>query len=167
MNHEAHEHHQNHHESHSSDKGVNSMAVSATLHCLTGCAIGEVAGLVIGTVLGLPTLATVALAITLAFVFGFALSTLPLLKAGLGFFAALSIVAAADTLSIATMEIVDNFVMLVIPGAMDAGLVNPLFWVAMPVALTAAFFAALPVNKYLLKRNKGHALTMPYHHGSH
>lgn len=167
MNHESHDHHQHHDASNSSDMATNSMAVSATLHCLTGCAIGEVTGLVIGTMLGLPTLATVALAITLAFVFGFALSTLPLLKAGLGFFAALSIVAAADTLSIATMEVVDNLVMLAIPGAMEAGLVNPLFWIAMPIALTAAFFAALPVNKYLLKRNKGHALTMQYHHGNH
>lgn len=136
------------------------MAVSATLHCLTGCAIGEVLGLVIGTALGLSTILTILLAVALAFMFGFALSTLPLLKAGISFGAALSVVAAADTLSIATMEIVDNLVMIAIPGALHAGLVSPLFWVSMPVALTAAFFAALPVNKYLLKRNKGHALTM-------
>ncbi len=139
---------------------INSMAISATLHCLTGCAIGEVLGLIIGTALGLATLTTVALAVGLAFVFGFALSTLPLTQAGIGVAAALKTVAAADTLSIATMEIVDNLVMLAIPGAMDAGLVNPLFWVSMPLALTVAFFAALPVNIYLLKRNKGHALTM-------
>lgn len=142
------------------------MAVSATLHCLTGCAIGEVTGLVLGTILGLSTGMTIILAVSLAFVFGFALSTIPLVKAGMGFFAALSVVFAADTLSITTMEIVDNAVMAIIPGAMGAGLVNPLFWVAMPIALTAAFFAALPVNKYLLKRNKGHALTMK-HLGHH
>lgn len=152
-----------------SDKKLNGMAVSATLHCLTGCAIGEVLGLIIGTAFGLSNLVTVLLAIGLAFVFGFALSTLPLLKVGMGFFASLSIVAAADTLSITTMEIVDNIVMLIIPGAMNASLVNPLFWVSMPIALTAAFFAALPVNKYLLKRNKGHALTMKHlgGHGHH
>ena len=145
---------------------INSMAASATLHCLTGCAIGEVTGLVIGTALGLSNLITITLAIILAFIFGYSLSTFPLLKTGLGFFAALSVVLAADTLSIATMEVVDNGVMAVIPGAMDAGLVNPLFWISMPIALTAAFFAAYPVNKYLLKRNKGHALIMK-HHGNH
>lgn len=139
---------------------VNAMAVSATLHCLTGCAIGEVLGLIIGIALGLSTGATILLAILLAFLFGYALSTLPLVKAGVGFVAALSVVFAADTLSIVTMEIVDNLVMVAIPGALHAGIVNPLFWVSMPIALTAAFFAALPVNKYLLSRNKGHALTM-------
>lgn len=146
------------HRHHSDD--INSMAVSATLHCLTGCAIGEVLGLIIGTALGLSMGATIALAVTLAFVFGFSLSTLPLVKAGVSIFAALSVVFLADTLSIATMEIVDNAVMAVIPGAMDAGIVNPIFWIAMPIALTVAFFAALPVNIYLLKRSKGHALTM-------
>lgn len=148
---------------------LNSMARSATLHCLTGCAIGEIAGLIIGTILGLSTGVTIALAIGLAFVFGFTLSTLPLLKTGLGFFAALSVVFAADTLSIATMEVVDNLVMALIPGAMSAGLVNPIFWIAMPIALTAAFFAAFPVNRYLLTKGKGHALVMKYHegHGDH
>ena len=136
------------------------MAVSATLHCLTGCAIGEVLGLIIGTALGLDNGLTTLLAVALAFVFGFGLSTLPLIKAGIGFTAALSLVIAADTLSITTMEIVDNLVMYMIPGAMHATLVDPLFWISMPIALTAAFFAALPVNKYLLGKNKGHALTM-------
>lgn len=139
---------------------ISSMAVSATLHCLTGCAIGEVLGLVIGTAFGLSNIVTILLAVALAFFFGFALSTLPLVKAGVGFVAALSVVAAADTLSIATMEVVDNLVMVAMPGAMHATLIDPLFWISMPIALTAAFFAALPVNKYLLKRNKGHALTM-------
>ncbi|MGB4758560.1 MAG: DUF4396 domain-containing protein [Candidatus Saccharimonadales bacterium] len=138
----------------------NAMAVSATLHCLTGCAIGEVLGLIIGTALGLSNGLTTLIAIALAFVFGFGLSTLPLIKAGMGFTAALSVVVAADTLSITTMEIVDNLVMYAIPGAMHATLVDPLFWVSMLIALTAAFFVALPVNKYLLSKNKGHALTM-------
>jgi hypothetical protein len=144
---------------------INAMARSATLHCLTGCAIGEVAGLAIGTILGWSTAATVILAVSLAFLCGFALSTLPIMRAGLTFFAALPIVFAADTLSIATMEVVDNAVMASIPGAMDAGLVNPIFWISMPIALTAAFFAAYPVNKCLLQRNKGHALVMKYHDG--
>ena len=144
---------------------LNSMAASATLHCLTGCAIGEILGLLIGTALGLSVGVTIALAVALAFLFGYALSTLPLLKAGLGFFAALSVVFAADTLSIATMELVDNAVMAVIPGAMEAGLVNPVFWLSMMVALTAAFAAAFPVNRYLLTKGKGHALVHQYHHG--
>ncbi|MEO5691389.1 MAG: DUF4396 domain-containing protein [Candidatus Saccharimonadales bacterium] len=139
---------------------INAMAVSATLHCLTGCAIGEVLGLIIGTAFGLSNVVTTLIAIALAFVFGFGLSTLPLIKAGLGFTAALSIVIAADTLSITTMEIVDNAVMYTIPGAMHATIIDPLFWISMVIALTVAFFAALPVNKYLLKKNKGHALTM-------
>ncbi len=145
---------------------MNAMAASATLHCLTGCAIGEIAGLIIGTALGLSNVATIALAIGLAFLFGYALSTLPLVKAGLGFFGALGVVLAADTLSIATMELVDNAVMAAIPGAMDAGLSNPVFWLGMMVALTAAFIAAYPVNRYLLSRGKGHALTHHYMHGA-
>ena len=167
---DMHKHHRHHHEHH--DHGpdntkLNSMAASATLHCLTGCAIGEVAGLVIGTLLGLNAIATVALAVALAFLFGFTLSTVPLRKAGLGFFAALSVVFAADTLSIAVMEVVDNAVMLLIPGAMEAGLVSPLFWVSMPIALAAAYVAAYPVNRYLLTKGKGHALVMEYHQGHH
>jgi hypothetical protein len=144
-----------------------SMAVSATLHCLTGCALGEILGLMIGTALGLGTGWTIALAVALAFLFGYALSTLPLLSAGLGLGAALSVVFAADTLSIATMEVVDNLVMAVVPGAMDAGLVNPVFWMSMALALTVAFFAAWPVNKVLIARGKGHALTHEFHHGGH
>ncbi|VEG58529.1 Uncharacterised protein [Mycolicibacterium aurum] len=139
------------------------MAVSATLHCLTGCAIGEILGLITGTALGLDTVVTIALSIALAFLFGYTLSTLPLLKAGLALGSALSVVLAADTLSILTMEVVDNAVMAVLPGAMNAGLVNPMFWVGMMIALTAAFFAAYPVNRYLLQRGKGHALTHRYH----
>lgn len=153
------------HENH--NKNSNKMAASATLHCLVGCALGEVMGLIIGTALGWTALQTVALAVLLAFVFGFTLSTLPLRKVGVGFFAALSIVFAADTLSIATMEVVDNIVMALIPGAMSTGIVNPLFWISMPIALAAAYVAAFPVNKYLLSKGKGHALVMKYHQGHH
>lgn len=143
--------------------GSNAMAIAATLHCLTGCAIGEIVGLMIGTALGLGNLATIAIAVGLAFLFGYTLSTLPLLRAGLGVGAALSVVLAADTLSIATMELVDNLVMAVVPGAMEAGLVNPVFWLSMMLALTVAFFAAWPVNRWLLDRGKGHALTHEFH----
>jgi len=146
--------------------GLNALAASATLHCLTGCAIGEILGLIIGTAVGLSTGWTIVLAVGLAFLFGYTLSTLPLVKAGLGFFGALSIVLAADTLSIATMEVVDNAVMALIPGAMDAGLVNPVFWAAMIIALSAAIVAAFPVNRYLLQRGKGHALMHGYHGAS-
>lgn len=146
--------------------GLNAMAVAATLHCLTGCAIGEIVGLVIGTAVGLGNGATIALSVALAFAFGFTLSSLPLLRAGLTLGATLSVVVAADTLSIATMEVVDNAVMALIPGAMDAGLVNVLFWVGMAISLAVAFLAALPVNRYLLQRGKGHALTHEYHHGA-
>lgn len=148
------------------DSGGRAMAASATLHCLSGCAVGEISGLMIGTAIGLSTGWTIALAVGLAFFFGYLLSTLPLVKTGLGLGAALSVVFAADTLSIAVMEIVDNAVMALIPNAMDAGLVNWVFWVGMAIALTVAFFAAYPVNRYLLQRGKGHALTHQYHHGA-
>ncbi|MCD6639642.1 MAG: DUF4396 domain-containing protein [Nocardioides sp.] len=153
MDHEMHEH-QTH-----GGGSTRSMAISATLHCLTGCAIGEILGLMIGTAAGLGNVATIAVAIALAFVFGYSLSTLPLLRAGLGVGAALSVVLAADTLSIAVMELVDNAVMAVVPGAMEAGLVNPVFWSSMMLALGVAFLAAWPVNAWLLGRGKGHALT--------
>lgn len=142
-----------------------SMAINATLHCLTGCAIGEITGLIIGTIFGLSNLLTIAISIGLAFLFGYTLSTLPLLKAGLTVATAFTVVLAADTLSILTMEIVDNSIMAVIPGAMNAGLVNPVFWLAMPFSLAVAFLVAVPVNKYLLERGKGHALVHKYHHG--
>lgn len=143
-----------------------SLARSATLHCLTGCAIGEILGLVMGTMLGLDTISTIILAIGLAFMFGYALSALPLIQSGIAVGAAFATVLAADTLSIATMEIVDNTVMALIPGGMNAGLVNPVFWIGMSISLIAAFFAVYPVNLYLLKRGKGHAL-MHQHHESH
>lgn len=141
---------------------VTSMAMSATLHCLTGCAIGEIAGLMVGTAAGLSNAATVAVSVALAFLFGYSLSTLPLLKSGLAPRTALTVVLAADTLSILTMEIVDNAVMVVIPGALNAGLVNVAFWVGMMVSLSAAFGAAFPVNRALLQRGRGHALAHRY-----
>ncbi len=144
----------------------NALAASATLHCLTGCAIGEIAGLMIGTAIGLTAGQTILLAVGLAFVFGYALSSLPLLGAGMGLGRALRLVLAADTVSILVMELVDNAVMAVIPGAMDAGLVDPVFWIGMIVALAAAFVAAFPVNRFLIDRGKGHALHHA-HHGAH
>ncbi len=167
--HAGHDHSENNSHSHAGHTAtsLNKMAASATLHCLTGCAIGEVTGLIIGTILRWTTLQTIALAVALAFLFGYMLSTLPLLKTGMGFFAALSVVFAADTLSIATMELVDNTVMALIPGAMHAGLVNPIFWISMPFALAVAYVAAYPVNRYLLTKGKGHALVMKYHGHSH
>lgn len=142
---------------------IHQTAISATLHCLTGCAIGEVLGLVIGEILGWSNIQTIVLAIALAFFFGYSLSIIPLLKAKVMLGAALSVVLAADTLSIFTMEVVDNAVMAAVPGAMEAGLVNPLFWVSMSAALAVAFGAAFPVNLYLLRRGKGHALMHEYH----
>ncbi|MBC7459167.1 DUF4396 domain-containing protein [Candidatus Saccharibacteria bacterium] len=147
------------------NENLNSIAFSATLHCLTGCALGEVLGLMIGTALGLSTIATIILAISLAFLFGYLFSLVPLVRSGLALKSAVPVVLAADTLSIATMEVADNTVMAIIPGAMNAGLVNPLFWIGMIIALFVAFWAAYPVNRYLLSKNKGHALTMNHHEG--
>jgi hypothetical protein len=155
--------HQHSGHDHGAHGGVGTMAASATLHCLTGCAIGEIVGMLIGTAAGIGNGGVVVISIALAFVFGFTLSTLPLVKAGLSVGSALRIVVAADTLSIATMEVVDNLVVLVIPGALNAGLVNVEFWVSLLVSLLAAFAAAYPVNRFLLQRGKGHALTHEYH----
>ncbi len=165
MHHDTHPHPHTTHDGHAGHDAMSSrtMALSATLHCLTGCAIGEIAGLMIGTAVGFGNAATIALSVSLAFLFGYTLSTLPLLKAGVGVGAALSVVLAADTLSIASMEVADNAVMALIPGAMDAGLVNPVFWLGMMIALTVASFVAYPVNRHLLARGRGHALTHAYH----
>lgn len=133
-------------------------ALSATLHCLAGCAIGEVAGMAIGTALGLSNPATIVLAVALAFVFGYGLTSLPLLRAGMPLAAALSIALASDTLSIAAMEAVDNAIVAVVPGAMDAGLGSLLFWGSLSFALVVAGAAAVPVNWQLIKRGKGHAV---------
>jgi hypothetical protein len=135
---------------------VNRMALSATLHCLTGCAIGEVVGVVIGTALGWSNGPTIVLGILLAFVFGYSLTSWPLLRAGLALAAVVPIALASDTLSIATMELVDNAIILVVPGAMDAGLGDVLFWGSLSFSLFVAGFAAYPVNRWLLQRGKGH-----------
>src|SRR4051812_5446921 len=145
-----------HHEHAAHDMDVNGMALSATLHCLTGCAIGEILGVVIGTALGLANGPTIALGIALAFVFGYSLTSLPLLRAGLALAAVAPIAFASDTLSIATMEVVDNGIVVAIPGAMDAGLRDLLFWGSLSFSLFIAGFAAYPVNRWLLQRGKGH-----------
>ena len=142
------------------------VAASATAHCLTGCAIGEVLGLVIGTAAGWATVPTIALAVALAFVFGYAFSMIPLMRSGLALRAALSVALAADTLSIVVMEFVDNLVMLLVPGAMDAHLDSGLFWGSLAFALAVAFVVTLPVNHWLIARGRGHAIAHA-HHGSH
>lgn len=138
-------------------------ALSATLHCLTGCAIGEVLGMIIGTALGWSNLATIVLAVILAFFFGYSLTMLPLLHSGIALATVLPLAFASDTLSITVMEIVDNLVMLFVPGAMEAGLDSPLFWGSLAFALAVAFVAAFPVNRYLIARGKGHAVIHQYH----
>ena len=142
-------------------------AISATLHCLTGCAIGEVLGLVIGTALGWSPLQTVALAVGLAFLFGYALAIRPVLRAGLSLPTAIPVVLAADTVSITVMETVDNAVMLLVPGAMHSGLASPLFWGALAFAFLVAFVVTVPVNRWLIARGKGHAVVHKYHHAEH
>jgi hypothetical protein len=149
--------HHHHHEMPTSGRALDRMAASATLHCLTGCAIGEVLGVIIGTALGWSDAATIALAIALAFLFGYGLTSLPLLRAGLAFAAVVPIALASDTLSIATMEVVDNAIILLIPGAMEAGVGDLLFWGSLSVALVIAGMFAFPVNRWLLARGRGHA----------
>lgn len=146
-----------------SPNSLNRLALSATLHCLTGCSIGEVAGMVIGTALGIGNWGTVALSVVLAFVFGYTLTMLPLLRSGTPFREALGLAFAADTASITIMEIVDNLVMLVIPGAMSAGLASPLFWTSLALSLVIAGAAAFPVVRWLINRGKGHALVHGHH----
>lgn len=163
--HHAHAHHegQTHHEGHAhhdlptEGRALTAVAISATLHCLTGCAIGEIAGMAIGTALGLSSGATVGLAVGLAFLFGYGLTSLPLLRAGFALAAAIPIALASDTFSIAVMELVDNAIVLTIPGAMDAGLSSILFWGSLSFALAIAFVVAVPVNRWLIARGKGHA----------
>jgi len=142
-------------------------AVSATLHCLTGCAIGEVLGMVLATWWGWADAPSVVLAVVLAFVFGYAFSMRPVLRAGVRFAAALGVALAADTVSITVMEIVDNAVMLAVPGALDAGLGDPLFWGALALGLAVAFVVTVPVNRWLIARGKGHAVAHQYHQHGH
>lgn len=142
---------------------LNRLALSATLHCLTGCSIGEISGMVIGTALGWGTGATIALAVALAFLFGYLLTMIPLLRAGIPVKRAVRLALAADTASITVMEIVDNAIMLAIPGAMDAPLDSWLFWGSLASALLIAGMAAYPVNRWLLSRGQGHAVVHEYH----
>lgn len=142
---------------------LNRLAWSATLHCLTGCAAGEVLGLVIGTALGWGTPATIALAVGLAFLFGYAFTAVPLLRAGMAVRAVLALALAADTASITIMEIVDNGVMLLVPGAMEAGLGDALFWGSLALSLAVAAVAAFPVNRWLIARGRGHAVVHGHH----
>ena len=147
-------------------RSLNTLAFSATAHCLTGCAIGEVLGMVIGTALGWGDLGTIALAVVLAFFFGYSLTSLPLLRAGMTIAAVAPIAIASDTISITIMEIVDNGIMLLIPGAMEASLDSIGFWAALAAALLIAGAAAFPANRWLLARGKGHAVAHRHHeHG--
>ena len=157
--------HHHHHEPHQAPAGgsLNALALSATLHCLTGCAIGEVLGMVIGTALGFGNAGTIALAVVLAFLFGYALTIRPLLGSGLGFGAAAKLALAADTASSTIMEIVDNAIMLAIPGAMSAGLGSVLFWASLAASLAIAGLAAFPVNRWLIARGRGHAVVHARH----
>jgi hypothetical protein len=149
---------------HSRADGLWAQAISATLHCLTGCAIGEVLGMVLGTWWGWSDGATIVLAIVLAFIFGYSLTIWPVLRAGLALRAALGVALAADTVSITVMEIIDNAGMVLIPGAMDAGLSSWLFWGALATSLALAFVITVPVNKMLIARGRGHAVVHEHHH---
>ncbi|MGW4749705.1 DUF4396 domain-containing protein [Streptomyces sp. NPDC004290] len=141
-----------------------SMAARATLHCLTGCAIGEILGMIIGTAFGWGNVPTMILAIVLAFFFGYALTLRGILAAGVGFRTAFKVALAADTLSIAVMELIDNGVIALWPGAMDAHLDEPLFWIVLALSLAVAFVVTTPVNKWMIGRGKGHAVVHQYHH---
>jgi len=161
----THEHHGHHHGPPPAVKGrgLTRSAISATLHCLTGCAIGEVLGMIIGTALGWSNAATVVLAIALAFFFGYGLTMRPVLGAGLGLSEALRVALAADTVSITVMEIVDNAFIVAIPGAMQAGLGSALFWSTLAASLAIAFAVTVPVNRWLIARGQGHAVVHQFH----
>ena len=145
---------------------LNRVAFSATVHCLTGCSIGEVLGMVIGSAMSLSASRTIALSVALAFLFGYSLTMMPLRRGGLAFGSAMKLAFAADTPSIAVMEIIDNGVMLVIPGAMEAGITEPLFWGSLATSLILAGIAAFPLVRWLISRGRGHAVVRKYH-GSH
>jgi hypothetical protein len=154
--------HQHAHAGHA-EQSINAVALSATLHCLTGCAIGEVLGMIIGTALGWSDWGTIALAVGLAFFFGYTLTSIPLLRSGLALGAVIPIALASDTISIAIMEVVDNAIMLLIPGAMEAGLDSIGFYAALTFALIVAGAAAFPINRWLISRGKGHAVVHQQH----
>ena len=142
---------------------LNRLAAQATTHCLTGCAIGEVLGMVLGTAFGWTDVATIVVAVVLAFVFGYGFTLWPLVSSGMPLRAALGLAFVADTVSITVMEIVDNGVMLAIPGAMDAQLDNALFWISLAISLAIAWIAAFPVNRWLISRGRGHAVVHSAH----
>lgn len=144
-------------------ENLNKTAASATLHCLTGCAVGEVIGMVISSALGWTASGSVTISILLAFIFGYSFSMRPLIGHGLGLKKALKIALAADTLSIAVMELADNGFILAVPGAINAGLNTALFWISLFTSLVVAFIAAFPVNRFLISRGKGHAVAHKYH----
>jgi hypothetical protein len=148
---------------HHSEQSLNRVAFSATVHCLTGCAIGEVLGMIIGTALDWGNRETIVLSIALAFLFGYSLTMLPLLRGGVALAAAIPVAFAADTISITIMEIVDNAIILVIPGAMEAGVTELLFWASLAFSLLVAGAAAYPANRYLIARGRGHAVVHAYH----
>ncbi len=149
--------------SHHQSASLNRLALSATLHCLTGCGIGEVLGLVIGTSLGWGTVATIALAVVLAFFFGYLMTLVPLLRAGMSMGRAMRVALAADSVSITVMEIIDNAVILAVPGAMAAGLASWLFWVSLAFALIIAAIVVFPVNRWMIARGRGHAVVHGHH----
>jgi Domain of unknown function (DUF4396) len=151
-------------QAHAAGMSLSRLAFTATAHCLSGCATGEILGLVIGTALNWTTGPTIGLAVVLAFLFGYAFTIIPLLRAGLALGAVMKLALAADTASILIMEIVDNAIMLIIPGAMDAGLDSGLFWISLAAALLIAGAAAFPVNRWLISRGKGHAVVHEHHH---
>ena len=159
----SHDHGSHNHSDHMAGATSWTMAAQATLHCLTGCAIGEVLGMIIGTWLGFHNAGTVVLSIVLAFAIGYALTMRGVLRSGVELRTAMKIALAADTISIATMELIDNSTMVAIPGAMNAGLSNLTFWVAMVISLALAFLVATPVNKALISRGKGHAVVHSMH----
>src|SRR6478672_1091076 len=156
-----------HEHRHHAGSGLTRMAVQATLHCLTGCAIGEVLGMVLATWLGLADAASIALSVVLAFAFGYALTVRPVLRAGVAPRRAARIALASDTASIATMEVVDNAFILLVPGALAAGLTDGLFWWSFAVSLVIAFVLTVPVNRWLIARGRGHAVLHEFHgHGA-
>jgi hypothetical protein len=161
MDHATHDH--SRHGQRKAAASLNRVAFSATTHCLTGCAIGEVLGMVIGTALAWSNAATIALSVVLAFLFGYALTMIPLIRHGLAFGSVIGLALASDTVSIAIMEFVDNAIMLVIPGAMDAGLTSPLFWGSLAFSLVVAGAVAYPVNRWMIARGYGHAVVQRYH----
>jgi hypothetical protein len=161
--HHAHEEGEHAHESHS-DGSLNRLAFSATTHCLTGCAIGEVTGMAIATALGWSNVGQIGLAVALAFFFGYTLTSIPLFRAGLTFAAALPIILATDTVSIAIMEVIDNLVVILVPGALHAHVTDPLLWGSIALGFAIAFPFAWWANRYMLARGKGHALVHQYHH---